>query len=583
MARATDAKETMDKLRILLANRDTEPEEYRSMQCQRWLAERRHLAAERLVTALHQHLTSPQRPVTPPTTSEPPRNEKQGDNLNRFLRGPSSGQVYRPSWKRHRAPLPPKDEDAEEDPYAVPAVHKHRKLVPLILSERKAEPSWLRQSQQRPKPKATSGPSRRPPPVLLVPPLLDAPQPRFMFVPPPKTPAGDSAGVAIIWREPKSSSSPTKPAFEEPVQMPDYARQLIADFDANSRNGRESIDIRRDWVFPVTPAPRPPPRPILEPIIVPPSPTKSTAQTPSPSKRTSAIFKLAASPQKLRKAKPDAKGKGKADALLGIEEAPIVPPAPGQPSPPKLSHKPSFSRHSLTAPLSSLRRSTSNRRLSALFSLENISYKLNHGIDVVRSKRFSVTPEVSAGGESDDSADGSEGLADFTVSSQDPFSPNTALPPPLPAGIPKLPASSKRFSTPVPKSAPSTISPSSGVPNCFGLTSGTSSSGAGTATRSGPFVTIPSSVQSKIPKRFSTPPASTHSGVTIVPIPPPSAFSRFSMNVEAKMSKSSALAASSSIVSIKDEDDMVVVEMEKRPVSKVKKQRFSVLGRRKNE
>ncbi|KAF8813445.1 hypothetical protein BYT27DRAFT_7024082, partial [Phlegmacium glaucopus] len=133
-ALAVDARDAVDRLRPLLANRSAEPSIYKSMQRQRWMEERRHLALDQLSKVLRAELArlSSSTNIGQALTLEP-SNSKSNTNLVKFFE--SSRRTPIRSRTRRRIPLPPRPRDEHPDDSRIefPRIHNKNHIIPLVL------------------------------------------------------------------------------------------------------------------------------------------------------------------------------------------------------------------------------------------------------------------------------------------------------------------------------------------------------------------------------------------------------------------------------------------------------------------
>ena len=227
----------------MLIDRSMEPREYEYIQRQRWLEERRLLAAEELSMTLQRSLiptpsTSAQSQAIPSVSS----NAKANANLLRFLNHPwPRASINGQSYCRY---LRNGNTNARN---GIPRIHQHNSILPLTLPSKGCRP---------PRALPTFSPVRRPLPSSFEIPentshssssltpssIFDSPStpaatplPELMF-PPPTTllslpPSTDATGTATIWQQTISFSR------EEilkglVVSMPDYVNDLLAEFDS---------------------------------------------------------------------------------------------------------------------------------------------------------------------------------------------------------------------------------------------------------------------------------------------------------------------------------------------------------------
>lgn len=244
-AHALDAKEAAERLRTLLADRELEPDQYESVQRQRWMEERRHIAAEELSKSLQQRLSS-----TPSATEPRPQpsasNSRLNPNLVKFL-DTSRHRVFLRSRIRARS-------DLAGEQFESPRIHHHKHLLPLRLGTQRRRlflqskptqsPPKLPVRQSHTSSSDTSVDSVPPPstpdtlPFTLPSPqiasLASRPcsvsdvQPMDLSHPAPV----DSNGTATIWRESLRSKEEILADLVVPSSIPDYVEGLLAGLDS---------------------------------------------------------------------------------------------------------------------------------------------------------------------------------------------------------------------------------------------------------------------------------------------------------------------------------------------------------------
>ncbi|KAF8150945.1 hypothetical protein B0H34DRAFT_157795 [Crassisporium funariophilum] len=244
---ATEARESVEKLRTLLATREADPSVYKSMQRQRWMEEHRHFAADQLSKAVQQHMStvaSSSGTILNPRTTEPLL-PKSKVNLINFVESPWRRAPIR-TRPRRRNPIPPKprDDDDEDIVQFFPRIHKHRRPIPLVMKAPKLQPLFTRFVVDPP-----HHPSATPPDIssnanetsglksTAVMAELEPPLGRH------------TDGFATIFVYPRRTKEEI--LHEHQVSMPDYAVHLLANFDstfekihgpANSPRTRFALD-----------------------------------------------------------------------------------------------------------------------------------------------------------------------------------------------------------------------------------------------------------------------------------------------------------------------------------------------------
>ncbi|KAF5327627.1 hypothetical protein D9619_004630 [Psilocybe cf. subviscida] len=364
-AKASDAKQGVERLRKLLADRAVEPSIYEATQRERWMEERRQVATEELLKTVRDHLSSlvksPASSLSQPTPTIEHDEEVSSTaaNLHIFLTSP-----HRPAPRssRKRRPYPaPLPEDAFN------RIRHHKQLLPLRLKVPVHRPF----SQPPPKAKQVSakGTETLPPGAIistsaepaitnttsptslsndtlhllpsLAPPLdaipenrEDTPTPSLERPPSP----GNGSGMATIWRAvPLRSKEEILAglASTDDVDMPDYVQNLLAKLDSTPISHVRLNSIRKSASFPRRPA------------------------SPAAAVRSSQ-----------RNSHANANSNTKRDSTASI------PAAPNPPS--VLAHStnvpspiPPFTNNSTNAS-SHIQSSPSRRRISALFSLPEV-------------------------------------------------------------------------------------------------------------------------------------------------------------------------------------------------------------------
>ncbi|KAF8960051.1 hypothetical protein BDZ97DRAFT_1835256 [Flammula alnicola] len=262
-AHAVDAGERVAKLRGLLANRQTEPELYTSMQRQRWMEERRQLATEHLSKVLQQNLSTLSSLPPPPAHlnggySDSIAKSKLDHNLDQFL---ESSWTRVPGRHRTRRRVPTVSRSRQEkkvDKTDFPRIHNHKHLLPLRLSAPNLRPSFVQSAAKKPAinfpilPASPAGVSTTSSPTMSTSSSVTLAEPLFQLEPiseapeitipsQPPTPT-DVNGTATIWH---SSLRSTEEILSDLViAMPDYVGDLLAGFDSNTTAPSTSLAIR---------------------------------------------------------------------------------------------------------------------------------------------------------------------------------------------------------------------------------------------------------------------------------------------------------------------------------------------------
>ena len=202
-----DAREAVDRLRTLLANRSAEPTLYRSIQRQRWMEEKRHDAFDQLSKTLRTELArlSSSTNIGQTFTLES-SNSKSNTNLIKFFES-SRRRIPIRSRTRRRMPLPPKPSDEQpNDSHMLPELPRihHENYTTSDVSNFETIP--------------------------------DNNEAISMITPPVNYNQDDTDGTALIWRDVPRSKEEI--LAELHVSMPDYVADLLSDFElSTSRPG----------------------------------------------------------------------------------------------------------------------------------------------------------------------------------------------------------------------------------------------------------------------------------------------------------------------------------------------------------
>lgn len=230
--RIVDAREAVQKFRALLADRTIEPREYQSFQQQRWLQERRLLAAEELSRVLQRCLsTVPLSLDQTQTLPCRPSNAKSNRNLAKFLEF-SRRRSSRRQNHRYR--------EVKADRMSnLPRIHRHDTLLPLVLPMQRRRSLWTTVTLA-PKTRLTVETIPTPPSLCHSEPCLTtysaSPASPLMTISDASIStsslhSAEATGTATIWREPVE-------LLEEEilknlvVSIPDYVSDLLAELDS---------------------------------------------------------------------------------------------------------------------------------------------------------------------------------------------------------------------------------------------------------------------------------------------------------------------------------------------------------------
>ena len=240
--RIADARESLEKLQALLNDRAMEPQLYQSLQRERWLEERRLLAAEEFSKVLKRALSTVPFSATQPQTPRcGPSNANPNVNFARFfehsrrralIRGPNCRQFWA---------------DKADGSTSCSRIHCHNTLLPLLLptQRRQFRPTKFPLPPQHPPPSNREG-SRcssyssssakssflpEPPPITGESSVSIMPTTSIPAVSPPPPRSTDVDGIATIWRQ-SSMLSREEILKDLVVSMPDYVGDLLAEFDS---------------------------------------------------------------------------------------------------------------------------------------------------------------------------------------------------------------------------------------------------------------------------------------------------------------------------------------------------------------
>ena len=248
-ALAVDARDAVDRLRTLLANRSAEPTLYRSIQRQRWMEERRHDAFDQLSKTLRTELArlSSSTNIGQTLTLET-SNPKSNTNLVKFFES-SRRRIPIRSRTRRRMPFPPKPRyEQHNDSYShisteLPRIHNENYIIPLVLKSpqrRRFFPSYPCQSSQDHSATSSSVENMSSTPSAAsdasnLETIADDNEAILHITLPVNYNQDDTDGTALIWRDvPRSKEEILAGLY---VSMPDYVADLLADFESTSRPG----------------------------------------------------------------------------------------------------------------------------------------------------------------------------------------------------------------------------------------------------------------------------------------------------------------------------------------------------------
>lgn len=240
--RISETADSLEKLRTVLVDRSLEPREYQLTQRQRWLAERRLLAAEELSKSLQRSLTTvPSTSAQPQSVPSVSSNAKSNENLRRFLEYPwPRASINRQNYCRHHR----NDNAIARNGFS--RIHRHTSLLPLTLGYRRRPPrtapltlppirtpapSSFAASESIPHslPSLTSSSLSNSPSTREATPL-----PEPMALPPITSlasPPTDTGGTATIWQH-TTSFTREEILKDLVVSIPDYVNNLLAEFDS---------------------------------------------------------------------------------------------------------------------------------------------------------------------------------------------------------------------------------------------------------------------------------------------------------------------------------------------------------------
>lgn len=236
-AHIVDAKGRVEKLRSLFASHEVEPDDYRSMQHQRWMEERRQSAAEELSTTLGKHLATLASQPMPRFSAEMTTvsNAKPNATLNleQFFDLSRRRVQVRNRPRRRIVPLPLPRQEKKHD---LPHVHHHRHLLSLKLKPLGPRLAFLKAQST-----TWSGTLTVPtnldaappaPPLLVTTPAVLLPFPLASAAEAPEDSVSSSlsdTGTATIWYS--SPRTNEEILSDLVVSIPDYVSDLLAGLD----------------------------------------------------------------------------------------------------------------------------------------------------------------------------------------------------------------------------------------------------------------------------------------------------------------------------------------------------------------
>ena len=270
-ALAVDARDAVDRLRALLANRSAEPTLYRSLQRQRWMEERRHGAFDQLSKTLRTELTRFSSSTTNgQTLTLESSNAKSNTNLVKFFE-PSRRRTPIRSHPRRRPPKP-RDEQPDDSHIDLPRSHHENHIIPLVLKapqQRRFFPSHAPQSQSQSLQdhsvssssveNVSSAPSTISDTSHLE--TITEDNETILHISPPANYNQDETdGTALIWRDAPRSKEDILADFD--VSMPDYVADLLAGLESPSRPGPITLPTHTSFILDTSPPPPIPREPI---------------------------------------------------------------------------------------------------------------------------------------------------------------------------------------------------------------------------------------------------------------------------------------------------------------------------------
>jgi hypothetical protein len=247
-ALAADAREAVDRLRTLLANRSAEPTLYRSIQRQRWMEERRHDTFDQLSKTLRTELARLSSSTNTQTLTLESSNSNPNTNLVEFFES-SRRRIPIGSRTRRRMPLPPKPRDEQPNdtrshmPTELTRIHHENYIIPLVLKSpqrRRFFPSYTSQPSQDHSTSSSSVENVSSAPSTAsdasnLETIADDNEAILHITLPVNYNEDETDGTALIWCDVPRSKEEI--LAELHVSMPDYVADLLADFESTSRPG----------------------------------------------------------------------------------------------------------------------------------------------------------------------------------------------------------------------------------------------------------------------------------------------------------------------------------------------------------
>ena len=240
-ALAADAKDAVDRLRTLLANRSAEPTLYKSIQRQRWMEERRHDTFDQLSKTLRTELArlSSSTNIGQTLTLEP-SNSNSNTNLDKFFES-SRRRILIPSRNRRRIPNEQLKDSRIPTGLQIPRIHHENYIIPLVLKSprrRRFFPSYTSQASQDHSSSSSSVENVSSTPSTVsdasnLETIADDNEEILLVTLPVNYNQDDTNGTALIWRDVPRSKEEI--LAELHVSMPDYVADLLADFESTSR------------------------------------------------------------------------------------------------------------------------------------------------------------------------------------------------------------------------------------------------------------------------------------------------------------------------------------------------------------
>ncbi|KAH9481815.1 hypothetical protein JR316_0006342 [Psilocybe cubensis] len=201
-----DSKARLDQLHVLLADRDTDPELYRSLQCERWMEERRQLSAVEVSKVLEERLAIVMSSLPAPaeaSCSSEPSASRANSNLAKFLESPRR-RVPTRNRTRRRVYVPPGPQDVLS------------RLPSTSVMQTESNPTISTALSTPATPQAS--------PSLLQTALINSTQ-KLSTV-------DENSGCITIWRD--SPRSKEEILADLTVDMPDYVGDLLSGLDSTT-------------------------------------------------------------------------------------------------------------------------------------------------------------------------------------------------------------------------------------------------------------------------------------------------------------------------------------------------------------